>query len=146
MSTHLHHVIPKSRGGSDDPSNLIEIDFIEHARLHAEDFLNGGPRFDFRHPGWPLLESSLREAVLKRAAEDTREKNLQREIPCATGCKHSEESRKLRSERVKGENNPMFGTDNARFIGFVFWVNTETGELTKSKNCPGPLWKRGRKL
>ena len=144
--THIHHLTPKSRGGTDDPENLTEIDFIEHAKLHAEDFLNGGPRFDFRHPGWPWLDKSLREDVLLKASEHTRERNLQREVPCATGCKHSKESRKRRSERVKGANNPMFGTDNSRFIGWVFWVNTETGKVTKAKTCPGPNWIRGMKL
>jgi general stress protein YciG len=74
--THIHHVIPKSRGGTNDPENLIEIDFIEHAKFHAEDFLNGGPRFDFRHPGWPYLEAFLQQAVLEKTAEHTRERNL----------------------------------------------------------------------
>ena len=143
--THIHHVIPKSRGGTNDPENLVEIDFIEHAKLHAEDFLKGGPRFDFRHPAWPLLDSELRERVLTRAAEDTREKNLEREIPCAQGCKHSEESRKLRSERVRGINNPSFGTTNEHLIGFVWWINAKTGKTTRAQKSPGPDWIRGRK-
>lgn len=46
MRKHKHHKVPKSRGGSNDPSNLEELDFIEHAFWHALDFLNGGPRFD----------------------------------------------------------------------------------------------------
>ena len=69
---HIHHKVPKSRGGTNDPSNLEELDFIEHARLHAEDFLSGGPRFDFRHAGWPFLDSELREKVLQQASEHSR--------------------------------------------------------------------------
>ncbi len=184
--THIHHVIPRSRGGTDEQTNLVEIDFIEHARLHAEDFLNGGPRFDFRHAGWPYLEKPLREAVLEQAAKDTRQKNLSRETPCALGSKHSEESRRIRSEKMKGENNPMFGRRTNNHVGIscpehvkeilsnlhkgnkyrqgkpwteeerkhhiqertgkVWWVNTETGQTSKSKTCPGPKWVRGRKL
>jgi hypothetical protein len=53
-------------------SNLIELDFVEHARVHAEDFLNGGPRFDFRHQGWPLLDEELRKKVLEKASEHSR--------------------------------------------------------------------------
>ena len=68
MKKHLHHIVPRSRGGSDDPSNLVEIDFIEHAIHHAQDFLNGGPYFDFRHPGWPYLSVELAEAVKKKAS------------------------------------------------------------------------------
>jgi hypothetical protein len=150
--THIHHVIPRSRGGTDDPENLVEVDFIEHAKLHAEDFLNGGPRFDFRHPGWSLLEPSLRKAVLQRAAEDTREKNLQREVPCAQGCTHSEESRKARSERLKGPNNPMYGrkvepsrTKRAQQVANnIRYLCLATGKVTTL----GPLvqWQKARDI
>lgn len=31
---HIHHIIPKHMGGTDDPSNLIKLTVIEHARAH----------------------------------------------------------------------------------------------------------------
>jgi len=31
---HLHHIIPKHMGGSDDPNNLIELSIKEHAQAH----------------------------------------------------------------------------------------------------------------
>jgi hypothetical protein len=31
---HKHHIIPKHAGGSDDPSNLIELTPLEHAEAH----------------------------------------------------------------------------------------------------------------
>jgi hypothetical protein len=34
MLTHLHHIIPKHMGGTDDPSNLIELTVAEHAEAH----------------------------------------------------------------------------------------------------------------
>ena len=72
MKQHTHHKVPRSRGGSDDQSNLQQMDFIEHAHLHAIDFLNGGPRFDFRHEGWPFLDKELRQQVLEKASEHSR--------------------------------------------------------------------------
>jgi hypothetical protein len=83
-NTHQHHKIFRCQGGTDDPSNLVGLDFIDHAELHARDFLAGGPWFDFRHEGWPYLSKELREAV--RA-----------------------ETGRRRSESQKGEDNPMFG-------------------------------------
>ena len=82
--THQHHIIYKCQGGTDDPENLTGIDFIDHAELHARDFLEGGPWFDFRHEGWKYLSQELREAVLA-------------------------ETGRRRSESQVVENNPMFG-------------------------------------
>ena len=31
---HLHHIIPKHMGGTDDPSNIIELTVEEHAEAH----------------------------------------------------------------------------------------------------------------
>ena len=32
--THKHHIIPKHMGGTDDPSNLIELTVEQHAHVH----------------------------------------------------------------------------------------------------------------
>ena len=32
--THIHHVIPKSIGGTDDPENLIELSWLTHWYAH----------------------------------------------------------------------------------------------------------------
>jgi hypothetical protein len=34
MKKHKHHIIPKHMGGSDDPSNLVELTIEEHAEAH----------------------------------------------------------------------------------------------------------------
>lgn len=31
---HIHHIIPKHMGGTDDPSNLVELTIEEHAEAH----------------------------------------------------------------------------------------------------------------
>lgn len=33
-TTHTHHIIPKHAGGTNDPSNLIELTIEEHAEAH----------------------------------------------------------------------------------------------------------------
>ncbi len=61
----IHHKIPRSRGGSDDKWNLVELDPYTHAYEHALDFVlfESAPCFDCRQPGWRLLPKDLQDAV-----------------------------------------------------------------------------------
>jgi len=36
MMKHIHHIVPKHMGGSNDPSNLIELTIEEHAEAHRK--------------------------------------------------------------------------------------------------------------
>ena len=36
MILHKHHIIPRHMGGTDDPSNLVEVTVEEHAELHRQ--------------------------------------------------------------------------------------------------------------
>ena len=65
MRTHTHHKIARSRGGTDDEWNLVEMDPYTHAYEHALDFVlfESAPYFDCRHEGWKLLPNDLQIAV-----------------------------------------------------------------------------------
>jgi hypothetical protein len=39
---HLHHIVSKHMGGTDDPSNLIELTVEEHAEAHRKLFEQDG--------------------------------------------------------------------------------------------------------
>ena len=69
---HKHHVIPRSRGGKN--GKIVEIPPLEHALLHAQDYLEGGPHFDFRHEAWPLLPAELKEKVMEKHREECRQR------------------------------------------------------------------------
>ena len=56
MKTQTHHKIPRCRGGTDDPDNLIDLTLLEHGYTHARMFLEGGIQFDFRNPFWKVLQ------------------------------------------------------------------------------------------
>ena len=101
IKTHTHHVIPKSRGGSDDEWNLRELDSYSHTYEHALDFLlfDHAPHFDFRLEAWPLLPQDLKEAVLKRHSEWMSENNPM----------YKDGAKEKISLRMSGEGNPQFG-------------------------------------
>jgi hypothetical protein len=43
---HIHHIIPKHMGGTDDPSNLIELSRKEHAKAHMKLYEQYGKKED----------------------------------------------------------------------------------------------------
>jgi hypothetical protein len=120
--THRHHIIPRSFGGGDNPDNITIIDAIEHAELHAKDYIAGGIQFDFRHEGWPYLPQELRDACLaersRRQSEKTGEKNhmFGRQRPDRREAwlgdnnpQRNPVNQEKARQRVSGEGNPNFG-------------------------------------
>jgi hypothetical protein len=101
MKSHTHHTIPRSRGGTDESWNLVELDFYTHAYEHALDFVlfEHAPHFDFRHQAWPLLPVDLQEAVLNRHSEWLSENNPM----------YKQEAKDKISAQKKGENHHFFG-------------------------------------
>jgi hypothetical protein len=57
MKTQSHHKKPKSRGGTNDPENLIDLSLLDHGYEHARLFISGGIAFDFRNPFWKVLQT-----------------------------------------------------------------------------------------
>ena len=43
---HKHHIVPKHMGGTDDPSNLIELTITEHAEAHLRLWEEHGIEYD----------------------------------------------------------------------------------------------------
>lgn len=77
---HKHHIIPKHAGGTDDPSNLVELTVEEHAEAHRKLYEEYG-----------RIQDKLAYEGLK-------------------GLKSCQEIvYTLHSERMKGKNNPMYG-------------------------------------
>ena len=67
MSTiyHKHHIIPKHMGGSDDPSNLIDLTVEEHAEAHRKLFEEHGRWQD--EVAWKCLSGMIgQEEAIKQ--------------------------------------------------------------------------------
>ena len=57
---HKHHIIPKHMGGSDDPSNLIELTVEEHAEAHKKLWEEHGNEYD--RIAWLSLTNQIDDA------------------------------------------------------------------------------------
>ena len=94
---HIHHIIPKHMGGTDDPSNLVEVTIEEHAKIHRNLYEQHGRWQDYY--AWQGLAGIIPKAKLIREiqrvantgkfmSEETREKIRQANI----GKKHKPET------------------------------------------------------
>ena len=54
---HIHHIVPKHMGGTDDASNLIELSIEDHAEAHRILYLEYHRWQDFA--AWQTLEGEL---------------------------------------------------------------------------------------
>ena len=81
MMLHKHHIIPKHVGGSDDPSNLVELTIEEHAEAHRVLYEQYGRREDLL--AWKGLLGRLgREQIIRER--------------CSIGGKNSHKSKLAR--------------------------------------------------
>lgn len=154
MTTHKHHIVYKSQGGTDDPSNLVELDFITHAELHAKDFLEGGPEFDFRHEGYKYFDEDLRKKL--RAEKGRRKRgnggNFGEGPPTALGKRvWTNEDKEVRSEECPGagwtlgrsfEAGQHLPHDGSTTREKRWWNNGEIA--VRVDETPGPGWVEGQ--
>ncbi len=93
---HLHHILPRHMGGTDDPSNLIELTVEEHAEAHRKLYEEYGRHQDKR--AWlGLAKIMTGEEIIKEIL---------------TAPKSEEHKRKI-SEAHKGKPKPwLIGTRN----------------------------------
>ena len=74
---HIHHVVPKHMGGTDDPSNLIELSIEEHAEAHRKLFEERGCWQDYL--AWQgLLGIIPREELVKRVQSEAAKARIEK--------------------------------------------------------------------
>lgn len=89
MGKHIHHIIPKHMGGSNDPDNLIELTIEDHAEAHRVLWEEYGKWQDFL--AWKALSGQIESDDIRR--ELTRLTWL--------GRKHTEETKaKIKAARA----------------------------------------------
>jgi hypothetical protein len=164
---HLHHIIPKHAGGTDEPSNLIELTVEEHAREHYLLWNQYGRWQDkvawkglyemidkqdvianIRNEMWQSsshreMFSHIMKQVWKR--EDYRQRQLQMSNvsqPIATLASTSPESRQKRKKTLQ-EINHQQGSKNSQFG--KMWITNETHSYRINKNESIPEgYRKGR--
>ena len=122
MITHKHHIIPRHAGGTDDPSNLVELKVEEHAEAHRKLFEEHGLWQD--EIAWKCLSGQITqtEAIIQSIKKAN------------TGKKHSSEVRKARSDKMQGAGNHFYGKKHTEE------TRRKIGESKSGK----PSWNKGK--
>ena len=98
--THKHHIIPRHAGGTDDPSNLIELTVIDHAIAHRHLWKMYG-RLEDKMAWLGLMGRMDKEQIIKELCSRNGKKSK--------GSKRSAATRKRVSEAQMGEKNSFYG-------------------------------------
>jgi len=96
---HKHHIVPKHMGGTDDPSNLIELTVEEHAKAHKNLFDQYGCWQD--QVAYRTLSGQITSDEARRVAVSKTLKGMP---------KSDDHRKKLQANLKKNgfQNNPVF--------------------------------------
>ena len=147
---HFHHIVPRHMGGTDDPSNLIEVTIAEHAELHFSLYLTHGKREDWvasfalsgqaKDPEFQRQKSIL-GGLSAVWTEERREAKRQEKL----GFKHSEKTKEKTSKSMSGKQKSDSHKKNlAKAVIGRKWFHDGNGNTVRDYQCP-PNYFPGRK-
>ena len=95
---HIHHILPKYLGGTDDPSNLVELTVEEHAEAHRLLFEQYSNWQDYC--AWQALSGRIGQEEALRMAQGMANKGKKRSPETIAKMK---EACRLRTERQRAD-------------------------------------------
>jgi hypothetical protein len=126
---HLHHIVPKHAGGTDDPSNLVKLTVEEHAEAHFARYLQYGELGDWL-AAFSLSGQISHAEASAQARRDWMLRNGSR-LGRVGGKAPASEKAKATAARLAAE------------LGKKPWWN-DGSKNTRSWTCPGEEWVEGR--
>lgn len=135
MITHKHHIIPEHMGGTDDPSNLVEVTVEKHAELHKQLWEDLGHWQD--KIAWQTLSGQITVAEAIKKAQSLGAKNRKKRFGTENhfyGKKHKQDTIELISKKKMGNipgNKNKFGDENKQ--SRLWEITYPTGETVVVK-------------
>jgi hypothetical protein len=136
---HIHHIIPRHMGGTDDPKNLIELTRKEHAQAHLKLYEQYGKLEDLG--AYYLLSGQTDEAAKisstlggkvqgKINSKNGHMKRIQKLSDCSTAGKKGGKATMLSGKGAFGD--PVQRLESCKKGGKVQGkINAESGHLKK---------------
>ncbi len=152
---HKHHLLPKYRGGTDDPSNLVEVTVVQHAMFHYCNWQLWGDKRDWL--AWRGLTGEIgKEEILLQisvlaaqksnslGATPARIASAKRAQPKGAEAAKSEKSKAKRRETFKSIAHQQ-GSTNSQY-GTMWITNGQTNKKIKKNDTVPEGYYPGRKL
>jgi hypothetical protein len=95
---HIHHILPKYLGGTDDPSNLVELTVEEHAEVHRILYEQHNNWQDYC--AWQALSGRIGQEEILRMKQGMANKGKKRSPETIAKMK---EACRLRTERQRAD-------------------------------------------
>jgi hypothetical protein len=149
---HIHHIIPKHMGGTDDPSNLVELTREEHAMAHMKLYEQYGKKEDLG--AYYLLTGQTDEAAKissslggtvqgKINAENGHMRRIQKLANLSEAGKKGGAATMLSGKGAFGD--PIQRLESCKKGGYAQGkINAQTGHLKRisalSKRSTGKIW------
>lgn len=99
---HTHHIIPRHAGGTDEPSNLINLTIEEHAEAHRLLYEQYNRQEDYL--AWKGLAGLIGKDEMLHA-KCSLNSSRPGELNTFYGKKHTEETKRIISEKRKGHSD-----------------------------------------
>ena len=155
VAKHKHHIIPRHAGGTDDPSNIVELTVEEHANAHRRLHEEHGRWQD--ELAWKTLsgligkDEMMQEMYKWRKGHNMPHTGDKRRFGMANkGVKHTKEHNKKISESLMGHVQGQNQKDLVADAMSMKWIvhNLSTGKKERVYNlCEygrkhnlGPAW------
>lgn len=138
--THIHHIIPKHMGGTDDSSNLVEVTVEQHALLHKQLWEDLGHWQDYA--AWQGLSKTIGQEELIRYIQSKTHKGkiVSEESRRKMSIAHTGERQSI--DRIEKRRQKLIGQKRT-FKNKEEWKkklsSKKIGKVAHNKGISGPL-------
>ena len=114
---HLHHIVPRHMGGTDNPDNLVELTVEEHAEAHRKLYEEFGKQEDYI--AWKGLTGHMgKEEIIKELLSLAGKKG-------SSSCRDSQKGTCFNPELLKTNQLKGAKARGLKNKGAIWWHNGE---------------------